>query len=117
VPRDGSAGIGEDGEEALIDAALIGAAQRVEHYEIAAYGTVRAVAEQLGHKDVVRLLQKTLDEEGAADKKLTAIAEDEVLRWRHRPAERLRQSERDDCEVGVCWLRCRQHASFVRGGL
>lgn len=69
----------EDGEEAVIDAALIGAAQRVEHYEIAAYGTVRAIAEQLGKKDVVRLLQQTLDEEGAADKKLTAIAEGEVL--------------------------------------
>ncbi len=69
----------EDGEEAVIDAALIGAAQRVEHYEIASYGTVRAIAEQLGQKDVVRLLQQTLDEEGAADKKLTAIAEGEVL--------------------------------------
>ena len=69
----------EDGEEAVIDAALIGAAQRVEHYEIAAYGTVRAIAEQLGQKEVVRLLQQTLDEEGAADKKLTAIAEGEVL--------------------------------------
>jgi len=71
--------ISEDGEEAVIDAALIGAAQRVEHYEIAAYGTVRAIAEQLGQKEVVRLLQQTLDEEGAADKKLTAIAEGEVL--------------------------------------
>lgn len=69
----------EDGEEAVLDAALIGAAQRVEHYEIAAYGTVRAIAEQLGKKDVVRLLQQTLDEEGATDKKLTAIAEGEVL--------------------------------------
>ena len=71
--------ISEDGEEAVIDAALIGAAQRVEHYEIAAYGTVRAIAEQLGQKEVVRLLQQTLDEEGAADKKLTAISEGEVL--------------------------------------
>lgn len=69
----------EDGEEAVIDAALIGAAQRVEHYEIASYGTVRAIAEQLGQKDVVRLLQQTLDEEGETDKKLTAIAEGEVL--------------------------------------
>jgi ferritin-like metal-binding protein YciE len=69
----------EDGEGAVIDAALIGAAQRVEHYEIAAYGTVRAIAEQLGHEDVVKLLQSTLDEEGAADKKLTAISEGEVL--------------------------------------
>jgi len=71
--------IGEDGEDSVIDAALIGAAQRVEHYEIAAYGTARAIAEQLGEKEVVKLLQQTLDEEGAADKKLTAISEGEVL--------------------------------------
>jgi ferritin-like metal-binding protein YciE len=69
----------EDGEGAVIDAALIGAAQRVEHYEMAAYGTVRAIAEQLGHANVVKLLQATLDEEGAADKLLTQIAESEVL--------------------------------------
>jgi ferritin-like metal-binding protein YciE len=77
--EEGKEVIEEDGEGGVIDAALIGAAQRVEHYEIAAYGTVRAIAEQLGHKDVARLLQQTLDEEGAADKKLTKIAEDEVL--------------------------------------
>jgi len=69
----------EDDKNAVIDAALIGAAQRVEHYEMAAYGTIRAMAEQLGHTAVAKLLQQTLDEEGAADKKLTAIAEDEVL--------------------------------------
>jgi len=69
----------EEGKSAVIDAALIGAAQRVEHYEIAAYGTVRAMAEQLGHEEVVELLQETLDEEGEADKKLTAIALEEVL--------------------------------------
>lgn len=69
----------EDGEPSLIDAAIIGAAQRVEHYEMAAYGTTRAIAERLGHKTVVQHLQSTLDEEGAADKKLTRIAEKEVL--------------------------------------
>lgn len=69
----------EDGNSGVIDAALIGAAQRVEHYEIAAYGTVRAIAQQLGHNEAVRLLQQTLDEEGATDKKLTSIAEGEVL--------------------------------------
>ena len=71
--------IDEDGEPSIIDAALIGAAQRVEHYEMAAYGTIRALASALGHDSAVKLLQQTLDEEGAADKKLTAIAEDEVL--------------------------------------
>lgn len=60
------------------DAALIGAAQRVEHYEMAGYGTVRAFAQRLGNKKAARLLQQTLDEEGAADKKLTQIAEKSV---------------------------------------
>jgi ferritin-like metal-binding protein YciE len=69
----------EDGEEPVIDLAIIGAAQRVEHYEIAAYGTARAMAERLGQSKVVELLQETLDEEGAADKKLTDISESEVL--------------------------------------
>lgn len=57
------------------DAGLIAAAQRVEHYEIAGYGTVRAFAERLGHPKHARLLQETLDEEGATDHKLTAMAE------------------------------------------
>ncbi|HEX3356188.1 MAG TPA: ferritin-like domain-containing protein [Tepidisphaeraceae bacterium] len=69
----------KDGNPSVIDTALIGAAQRVEHYEIAAYGSTRAMAEQLGHTEVVALLQETLDEEGAADKKLTEIAEQDVL--------------------------------------
>lgn len=69
----------EEGDEAVLDAALIGAAQRVEHYEMAAYGTARAIAERLGLHKVSGLLQQTLDEEGAADKKLTEISEEEVL--------------------------------------
>jgi ferritin-like metal-binding protein YciE len=67
------------GEDSVIDAALIAAAQRVEHYEISAYGTARAMAEQLGRASVVKLLQKTLDEESAADEKLTAISEGGIL--------------------------------------
>jgi ferritin-like metal-binding protein YciE len=57
------------------DAALISAAQRVEHYEMAAYGTVRTYAELLGQPQVAKLLEKTLEEEKAADQKLTAISE------------------------------------------
>ncbi len=60
------------------DAALIGAAQRVEHYEIAAYGTARTLAKQLGHSDAAKLLNQTLDVESAADEKLTRIAEKSV---------------------------------------
>ena len=65
----------EEGEDAVIDAALIAAAQRVEHYEMAGYGCVRTYANLLGYEDAAALLQETLDEEGAADKKLTELAE------------------------------------------
>jgi ferritin-like metal-binding protein YciE len=65
-------------ESEVLDAGLIGAAQRVEHYEIAAYGTIRTMAETLGHTKVVKLLEQTLKEEKAADEKLTQIAESVV---------------------------------------
>ena len=65
----------EEGDASVIDAGLISAAQRVEHYEIAAYGCVRNYADMLGYKNAARLLQQNLDEEEAADKKLTELAE------------------------------------------
>ena len=65
----------EDGDPAVIDAALIAAAQRVEHYEIAAYGCLRTYAQLLGLPTAERLLQENLDEEEAADEKLSALAE------------------------------------------
>jgi ferritin-like metal-binding protein YciE len=65
----------EDADAAVMDAALIGAAQRVEHYEMAGYGCVRTYARLLGHDDAADLLQRTLDEEGATDKALTELAE------------------------------------------
>ena len=64
----------EKGDESVIDAGLIGAAQRVEHYEIAGYGCARTYAEMLGEQDSANLLQKTLDEEKAADQKLNKLA-------------------------------------------
>jgi ferritin-like metal-binding protein YciE len=67
--------IEEDLEQDALDAGLIGAAQKIEHYEIAGYGTARTHAEMLGYNKVARLLQQTLNEEGATDKKLTALAE------------------------------------------
>ena len=76
--EEGSEMMKEDAEPDVLDAALISAAQRVEHYEIAAYGTVRTYAERLGLDKHSRLLQQTLDEEGEADKKLTQIAESSV---------------------------------------
>jgi len=68
----------EEGMEPIIDAALIAAAQRVEHYEISAYGTVRSIAQHLGYTKAVKLLDATIKEEGAADHKLTALAEGEI---------------------------------------
>lgn len=68
-----------DGPEGIIDAALIIAAQRVEHYEISGYGSARTLAEHLGHDEVAGLLQETLDEESATDEKLTTLSVEEVL--------------------------------------
>ena len=68
-----------EGPEPVIDAAIIAAAQRVEHYEISAYGTARALAEQLQDSDTASILQETLDEESAADEKLTSISQEEIL--------------------------------------
>lgn len=65
----------EDADPTVMDAALIAAAQRVEHYEMAGYGCVRTFARLLGYDEAADLLQETLDEEGAADKKLTKLAE------------------------------------------
>lgn len=64
----------EDAEPALLDLALIGAAQKVEHYEIAGYGTARTLAEVSGENDIAEILQETLDEEGRTDKLLTEVA-------------------------------------------
>lgn len=73
--EEGSEMIKEDGPDSVIDAGLIAAAQRVEHYEMAGYGVVRTFAGLLGEDEAQNLLQETLDEEGAADEKLTEIAE------------------------------------------
>jgi ferritin-like metal-binding protein YciE len=73
--EEGSEVISGKGDPNVKDAALIAAAQRVEHYEIAGYGTVRTFAQRLGKTEAVRLLQETLNEEAETDKKLTALAE------------------------------------------
>jgi ferritin-like metal-binding protein YciE len=70
--------IDEEANESVRDAGLIGAAQRVEHYEIAAYGTARTLAARLGMNEVAEMLQETLDEERATDEKLTELAESAV---------------------------------------
>jgi ferritin-like metal-binding protein YciE len=81
-------GLIEEAEQAMeeittpevLDAAMIAAAQKVEHYEIASYGSARALAEALGHNEVAQLLEQTLEEEKQADQKLNEIALSEVNR-------------------------------------
>ena len=68
----------EDATDAVMDAGIIAAAQKVEHYEIASYGTVRTWARLCGEEQAAELLQETLDEEGEADQKLTELAENFV---------------------------------------
>jgi ferritin-like metal-binding protein YciE len=86
-PCKGMEGLIAEGEEVLMadgiapsvrDAGLIAAAQKVEHYEIASYGTLRSYAQMMGHKEAGQVLQQILDEEGRADKLLTQIAENHV---------------------------------------
>ncbi len=100
-------GLIEEGEElmksarpgALQDAMLITAAQKVEHYEIATYGTARTYAQVVGERGIAKLLQETLKEEKSADKKLTQIAEGSINRrageeWQERSAGRLERGTR-----------------------
>jgi ferritin-like metal-binding protein YciE len=68
----------QDTDTAVVDAGLIGAAQRVEHYEIAGYGTARAYALQLGDNEAADLLLQTLDEEERADQNLSLLAENRI---------------------------------------
>jgi len=76
--KEGEILVKAEGEPDVRDAGLVGAAQRVEHYEIAGYGTARSLAGRLGESQIAGTLQQTLNEETEADKKLTAIAESQV---------------------------------------
>jgi ferritin-like metal-binding protein YciE len=75
IIEEGKNAMGEDFDDATMDAVLIASGQRAEHYEMAAYGTLVAWARGMGHTEAADLLQETLDEEKAADEKLSAIAE------------------------------------------
>ena len=75
IIEEGKAIMGEDFDDTTMDACLIAAGQRAEHYEMAAYGTLVAWAEAMGHSDAAKLLQQTLEEEKATDKKLSSLAE------------------------------------------
>ena len=103
---DGIAGIIEEGksimeeefDDATMDACLIAAGQRAEHYEMAAYGTVIAWAEAMGHREAATLLQQNLDEEKTADKKLTSLAEGGINRQAAKAAHP--EGEREPAMAG-----------------
>lgn len=78
IVSEGAEVLDEEGPSAVIDAALIAAAQRVEHYEIAAYGCIRSYANLLGLSDIAKLVDQSLEEEEAADHMLSELAEAEV---------------------------------------
>jgi ferritin-like metal-binding protein YciE len=80
IIEEGSKMLEEDFEGAVLDAGIIAGAQRAEHYEIGAYGSVMAWAKVLGMKELASLLDQTLEEEKAADKKLSALAESTINR-------------------------------------
>jgi ferritin-like metal-binding protein YciE len=96
--KEGSEVMEEDFEGAVLDAALIGAAQRVEHYEIAGYGTVIAFAEQLGESEHVSLLKESLEEEKETNEKLTSLSEDINAQANSESGESEDQNEEDDEE-------------------
>jgi len=102
---EGSDMIKEDAEPEVKDAGLIAAAQRVEHYEMAGYGCVRTYAKLLGETKAATLLQQTLDEEGAADKKLTQLSSQINVEAEHnghngKPAARRRTARTTRRRVG-----------------
>jgi ferritin-like metal-binding protein YciE len=76
--KEGQEVMEENMDPEVMDAALIAAAQKIEHYEISGYGTARAYAQALGHTNAARLLDQTANEEGQTDKKLTALAESHI---------------------------------------
>jgi ferritin-like metal-binding protein YciE len=99
IIEEGKAVMEEDFDEATMDACLIAAGQRAEHYEMAAYGTMVAWARAMGHAEAADLLQETLDEEKAADETLSSLAEDGINDEAASAAHR--DEDEDDAEVAA----------------
>jgi len=95
IIEEGKNAMGENFDDATMDAVLIASGQRAEHYEMAAYGTLVAWARGMGHNEAADLLQETLDEEEAADEKLTSIAESGVNQDAAEAAHPSEDEERD----------------------
>jgi ferritin-like metal-binding protein YciE len=113
---DGVAGIIEEGKSVMqedfddetMDACLIAAAQRVEHYEMAAYGTLAAWAKVMGHTEAASLLEKTLDEEKAADEKLTSLAEGGINKAAASSVHSEKSGGDEDAEAGPATRKARK---------
>jgi ferritin-like metal-binding protein YciE len=103
IIEEGKAVMEEDFDETTMDACLIAGGQRAEHYEMAAYGTLVAWARTMGHTEAAELLQETLDEEKAADEKLSALAEGGI----NQEAAEAAHSEEDDEEETVATASAR----------
>jgi len=110
--KEASATMREDYEDSLMDAALIAAAQRVEHYEIAAYGAVREFARLLDEQQQVSLLEETLEEEKQADQKLTQLASD--INSKAREGETSEQEETNHSSGGTHGSRSKSGKSSSR---
>ena len=98
IIEEGKSVMEEDFDDATMDACLIAGGQRAEHYEMAAYGTLIAWAKAMGHMDAVDLLQETLDEEKAADEKLSALAEGGINQTAADAVEVDEESEDEESE-------------------
>ena len=101
ILEEGKGIMGEDFDEPTMDASLIAAAQKVEHYEIASYGTVIAWAEAMGHTQAAKLLKQTLNEEEAADEKLTALATSGINEQAASEAHGEEDEEEETATVGA----------------
>ena len=121
---DGMAGIleegknlmGEDFDEAAMDAALIAAAQKVEHYEIGSYGTLVAWAEAMGHDEAAKLLKQTLSEEEAADEKLSSLATGGINEHAGSIAHGDEGEEDDEEEMATAGRARGRHATSRQSG-
>lgn len=96
IIEEGQSTLAEDLDDAALDACIIAAGQRAEHYEMAAYGTLVAWARAMGHDEAAELLQETLDEEKAADETLTSLAEGGI----NEDAAQMAHPDEDDAESG-----------------
>ena len=112
IIQEGKSIMEEDFDDTTMDACLIAAGQRAEHYEMAAYGTLVAWAQAMGHNEAAKLLQQTLDEEKAADKKLSGLAEGGI----NQGAADAAQSDDEDAEPAAVGAAKKSPTSKANSG-